>query len=87
VKFNNALGRIYFCFVRLFHRLIVPLMVKASVQSIEQPIWAGLIATRDQVFEDAAFTLTPAGTLPILEVHAVFAIRAFLPLPSRNVNR
>jgi hypothetical protein len=32
-------------------------------------------------------TLTPEGTLPILEVHAVFAIRAFLPLPSRNVNR
>ena len=35
----------------------------------------------------AALPLTAERTLPILEVHAVFASRAFLPLPSRNVNR
>jgi hypothetical protein len=31
--------------------------------------------------------LTPEHTLLILDVHAVFASRVSLPLPSRNVNR
>jgi hypothetical protein len=37
VKFNNSLGRIYFFFVKPFHRSIVPLMLKASVKSLEKP--------------------------------------------------
>jgi Protein of unknown function (DUF2867) len=36
VKFNNSLGRVYFFFVKPFHRWIVPLMLKASVQSLER---------------------------------------------------
>jgi Protein of unknown function (DUF2867) len=32
VHFNNALGRIYFFFVKPFHRSIVPAMLKASVK-------------------------------------------------------
>src|SRR5271154_171683 len=37
VKFNNALGRVYFFFVKPFHRLIVPLMLDASVKSLRRP--------------------------------------------------
>jgi Protein of unknown function (DUF2867) len=33
VQFNNVLGRIYFFFVKPFHRWIVPAMLKASVKS------------------------------------------------------
>jgi len=34
VQFNNTLGRVYFFFVRPFHRRIVPMMLKASVKSV-----------------------------------------------------
>jgi hypothetical protein len=37
VKYNNALGRIYFFFVRPFHRRIVPLMLEVSVKSLRRP--------------------------------------------------
>jgi hypothetical protein len=33
VHFNNASGRIYFLFVKPFHRLIVPTMLRASVKN------------------------------------------------------
>lgn len=36
VKFNNALGRVYFFFVKPFHRMIVPLMLKASIESVRR---------------------------------------------------
>lgn len=32
VQFNNAMGRIYFFFVKPFHRRIVPLMLRSCVQ-------------------------------------------------------
>jgi len=36
VKYNNLLGRIYFFFVRPFHRLIIPQMLKGIIQSVEK---------------------------------------------------
>jgi Protein of unknown function (DUF2867) len=36
VKFNNALGKVYFLFVKPIHRLIVPLMLRASVRTLER---------------------------------------------------
>jgi hypothetical protein len=36
VQFNNAAGRIYFLFVKPFHRLIVPAMLKACVKKLNQ---------------------------------------------------
>jgi len=34
VQFNNALGRLYFFFVKPFHRVIVPMTLRASVKSL-----------------------------------------------------
>jgi len=36
VKFNNALGRIYFFLAKPFHRLIVPAMLKSTMRSLER---------------------------------------------------
>ncbi len=36
IKFNNRLGRLYFLPVRLFHRLIVPAMLKAIISELSQ---------------------------------------------------
>ena len=36
VKFNNWFGRLYFLPVRLFHKLIVPTMLKGIIKNIEQ---------------------------------------------------
>lgn len=35
VKFNNLFGRVYFLFVRPFHKLIVPAMLKRMIKRIE----------------------------------------------------
>jgi uncharacterized protein DUF2867 len=35
VKFNNLFGRLYFLFVRPFHKLIVPAMLKGMIKRIE----------------------------------------------------
>ncbi|WP_162426100.1 DUF2867 domain-containing protein [Pontibacter pudoricolor] len=35
VKFNNLFGRVYFLFVRPFHQLIVPAMLKGIIKRIE----------------------------------------------------
>ncbi|MEJ8801922.1 DUF2867 domain-containing protein [Pontibacter sp. H249] len=35
VKFNNLFGRVYFLFVRPFHKLIVPAMLKGMINRIE----------------------------------------------------
>ncbi|MBJ6118033.1 DUF2867 domain-containing protein [Pontibacter sp. BT310] len=35
VKYNNLLGRVYFIFVRPFHKLIVPAMLKGMIKRIE----------------------------------------------------
>ncbi|WP_162425804.1 DUF2867 domain-containing protein [Pontibacter pudoricolor] len=35
VKFNNLFGRVYFLFVRPFHKLIVPVMLKGMIKRIE----------------------------------------------------
>lgn len=35
VKFNNSFGRLYFLPVRLFHKLIVPTMLKGIIKQIE----------------------------------------------------
>jgi len=37
VQFNNVLGRIYFFFVRPFHRWIVPMMLKSCVRQPRRP--------------------------------------------------
>ena len=36
VHFNNALGRLYFFFVKPFHRWIVPMMLKASLRGLAE---------------------------------------------------
>jgi len=35
VKFNNIFGRIYFFFVKPFHKLVVPAMLRSSIHQIE----------------------------------------------------
>jgi hypothetical protein len=36
VQFNNLFGRVYFLFVRPFHKLIVPAMLKGMIKRIEK---------------------------------------------------
>ena len=35
VKFNNALGRVYFFFIKPFHRMIVPILFKRKFKQFE----------------------------------------------------
>ena len=35
VRLNDWLGRCYFCFIKPFHRMIVPAVVKRSLRRLE----------------------------------------------------
>jgi hypothetical protein len=35
VRYNNATGRLYFFFVRPFHCLVVPMMMKGAIRALE----------------------------------------------------
>lgn len=39
VRYNNATGRLYFFFVRPFHCLVVPMMMKGAIRAMEDTPW------------------------------------------------
>ena len=41
VRLNDRLGRGYFCFIKPFHRMIVPAVVKRSLHRLESEVRAG----------------------------------------------
>ena len=41
VRLNDRLGRCYFCFIKPFHRMIVPAVVKRSLHRLESEVRAG----------------------------------------------
>ena len=44
VHFNNALGRVYFSFVKPFHKLVVPAMLNSSIRHLGRPQGNGIVS-------------------------------------------